>query len=92
MENALGYKIIFHNEGLDTHKRKKYNSFSNHVAQFSDQNKNIFLKIDIEGDEYKVFENKEFVARLDNVCQLVIEFHDLKNQLDKLISILGKID
>ncbi|MDC1122793.1 hypothetical protein OAT11_05500 [Nitrospinaceae bacterium] len=90
-QNMLGYRIRFYNEGIDIKGREKYNSFQNHITQFGDQDKNIFLKIDIEGDEYKIFEEKEFLAALQNVTQLAIEFHNLEQNINELQDIILSI-
>jgi hypothetical protein len=51
-------------------------SFEKHLILNGDENKNIFLKIDVEGSEYDFFEFLNFDF-LKNVTGLVIEFHEL---------------
>jgi len=91
LHKALGYKIKFYSEGLGIRKEAKYNSFPNHVTRFGDQDKKIFLKIDIDGGEYEIFKTKEFVEALNNVVQLAIEFHNVKEKLADLKSIIESI-
>ena len=43
-----------------------------------DGNANIFLKMDIEGDEYQVID--EITARSDRIVGLVVEFHDASSR------------
>lgn len=50
------------------------------------QNKNILLKLDIEGSEYDFLE--EISAHLDCFSALVFEFHDLHKKHELLISFL----
>ena len=50
------------------------------------QNKNILLKLDIEGSEYDFLD--EVSANLDSFSALVFEFHDLHIKYEQLISFL----
>ena len=43
---------------------------------------NIFLKIDIEGSEYRILET--LLLNQSRICGLVIEFHDIDLHLDKI--------
>ena len=92
MQNIFGSRIKFYNEGLDTGSREKYDSFPNHITRFGDQDKNIFLKIDIEGGEFDVFKDKEFLVALGNVSQLTIEFHNLNKNINELKDIIFSIN
>ena len=49
------------------------------------------LKIDIEENEYPLFYDDNFYKYLNNVDQIVIEFHNLKNRLRDLKSIVMKL-
>ena len=51
-------------------------------------NKNIVLKIDIEGDEYKVLD--EVNKNLDKINLSIIEFHNVKKNLRKIKSFINK--
>ena len=48
--------------------------------------KNIFLKIDIEGYEYRLLDT--LILNQDRICGLVIEFHDCDIHLEKIKSFL----
>jgi len=84
-------KIKFINEGISSVKLGKYDTFQNHICRFSLQEKNILLKIDIEGNEYMLFEDDSIYKCLENVNQLIIEFHDLKTRFRSLQKILLKL-
>ena len=52
------------------------------ITEAIGDNKDIVLKIDIEGDEYKVL--KEIDKNLNKINLVVIEFHDLQKNLKKI--------
>ena len=52
------------------------------ISEAIGNNKNILLKIDIEGDEFKILD--EIDKNLDKINLLIIEFHDLKKNLKKV--------
>ncbi len=56
------------------------------ISEAIGNNKNILLKIDIEGDEFKILE--EIDKNLDKINLLIIEFHDLQKNLKKLRTLL----
>lgn len=76
--------IHFFNEGIAIERMDKYDTFVNHINRFNLQSERIFLKMDIEGDEYRILQDKEFYKSLKMVNQIVIEFHDLKNHFRDL--------
>lgn len=92
LNKALGFKINFYSEGLTIKKQKKYDSFSNHLKRFGETDKKIFLKIDIDGGEYEIFRNPQFIASMNNVVQLAIEFHNVKERLAELKDIIESIN
>lgn len=92
LHRALGYKIKFYSEGLGIQKKEKYDSFPNHLKRFGDQYKKIFLKIDIDGGEYEIFKDANFIASLKNVVQLAIEFHNVKERLFELENIISSLN
>lgn len=51
--------------------------------------KNILLKVDIEGAEYKILE--EIILNYKNINFLIIEFHSVKKNLKKIINFVSKI-
>ena len=67
-------KVLFVNEGIDTKKSVKYDTLANHLQQYQLLDKQLLLKIDVEGKEYELFEDDSMYNNLDNVSQLLIEF------------------
>ena len=49
--------LIFHKEGLSHIKENDKKHFFDHLKENGDEDKNVFLKIDVEGAEYEFFEN-----------------------------------
>jgi hypothetical protein len=83
--------IFFFNEGLAVSKTGKYDTFQQHVKRFSLRRQRILLKIDIEGAEYEIFRGEEVYRHLENVNQIIIEFHDLKDRLRQVQQILYRL-
>lgn len=83
--------IFFINEGVARSRFYKYDTFTNHIDRFSLQNKKLLLKIDIEGNEYEIFEDKGLYKWLQQATQIIIEFHDLKNRLHDLKEIVDRM-
>lgn len=84
-----GMKFV--NEGLAKSPQEKYDTFGSHLKRYSVGEKEIMLKIDIECNEYEPLLSDEFYAALQNVNQIVIEFHDLKNRLRDLRTIVDRL-
>ena len=89
LRTFLGYKTFF--KGTNKHIKKfvgmdyepNYVSLSTITRSIiSSKAKNIFLKIDIEGWEYRILE--ELVDLSDKIIGLVIEFHDIDLHLGKI--------
>lgn len=57
------------------HKWFNQNIYKGSLKNELKDNKNIFLKMDIEGHEWEFFKD----ADLENISQMVIEFHDNRN-------------
>ena len=80
------YLIFF--SGINKHYLKKIVSNESHnnkevtITEALGDNTNIVLKVDIEGDEYKVL--KEINKNFEKLNLVIIEFHDLKKNLKKL--------
>ena len=51
---------------------------------------NIFLKIDIEGSEYRILDT--LITNKDRICGMVIEFHDCDIHLAKIQNFVEKFD
>ena len=75
-------------KGKNTHHIKKIVSHKNDqnnqatISEAIGRNENIILKIDIEGDEFKILE--EIDKNLDKINLLIIEFHDMRKNLKKV--------
>jgi hypothetical protein len=80
-KNIKCFKKIFVSN-YDSKKTLSLNSI------LSNYNSNIFLKIDIEGSEYRILEQ---ILQNEKIIEgLVIEFHDVDIHLEKIISFLNK--
>tara|TARA_B100000767_G_scaffold109346_1_gene104726 strand:+ start:163 stop:927 length:765 start_codon:yes stop_codon:yes gene_type:complete len=62
-------------------KNKSCTDLDSVIEEFN-LNKNIFLKIDIEGSEYRILE--EIISHQEKITGLVIEFHDIDLHRDKI--------
>jgi len=91
IEYLKKYDMLFFNEGLSNKKEGKYDSFQNHLAKHKITTEKIILKIDIEENEYSVLNETGFYNHLDSVDQIIIEFHNLKNRLRELKSIIYRL-
>lgn len=83
-------ELYFINEGIAPEQKPHYNTLANHIERYGLTDKNILLKIDIEGDEFDVFENEMIFSALKNINQIIIEWHDLKTRLHELRTILSR--
>ena len=87
-KTLLGYTIFFRGKKVHNQYMIGYrNNGSISVKEIFEKNiitkyKNIFLKIDIEGWEYRVLD--EILEFADYICGLVIEFHDIDLHNDKI--------
>ena len=73
-------KIVF--------KKKNYEEIT--IPEILKNLKNIFLKIDIEGDEYQIL--NDIKKNSKNLVFLIIEFHDVHKNLKKIEKFLKKFD
>lgn len=83
--------IIFINEGIASKKATKFDTFKNHLKRYNLFDEEILLKIDIEGDEFKIFEDPDIYQHLNNVNQIIIEFHDLCNLFSRFKNIIKNL-
>ena len=83
--------IYFINEGISVVEKTKYNTFEKHLKNNHIVQGKVLLKIDIEGNEYDIFAEDCFYENLQIVNQIIIEFHDLKNKLRLLKSIICRL-
>tara|TARA_A100001035_G_scaffold26786_1_gene18035 strand:+ start:669 stop:1439 length:771 start_codon:yes stop_codon:yes gene_type:complete len=68
--------------GYDSLNLENNISMDKVIERINDSKKNIFLKIDIEGSEYRILET--LLLNQSKICGLVIEFHDIDLHLDKI--------
>ena len=62
----------------------------NDLYKLTSRKKNIFLKIDIDGNEYRIFNNILKIKR--KLTALVIELHDIDFHEKKIENFLKKVD
>lgn len=86
----LDYQIFFKGKnkhtpkfvGLSTAGYKTFTSIVEEVTESTGIDNDIFLKIDIEGWEYRLLD--EVIAVADKMTGLAIEFHDVDLHLDRI--------
>ncbi len=85
----FNYKIFFKNENKHflqkVVKRSKKDNEISMLSLLSDQ-EGIFLKVDIEGNEYEVL--SDISDKSDKLVSLIIEFHDLEKNLKQIESFI----
>ena len=79
------YIIFFNKPNVNHHKFKVQNTskFKNEISlsKILEKKKSIFLKLDIEGDEYKILDTINFYQK--NIICLIIEFHNIHIKKNK---------
>lgn len=76
-------QFIFTKEGLGPQDNAPYFTYESHIKRFNNEDKKVFLKIDIEGGEYgavDIINNK----LQENITALIIEVHNLNNQTERI--------
>lgn len=58
------------------------------LAQYVPNEKKVFFKIDIEGSEYRIFD--DLIAYANRISGLVIEFHDVDLHMSKIERFVGE--
>ena len=86
----IDYKFFFRNKNTHISKKivlKKENRHEISIKEILNKKKNIILKIDIEGDEYKILNtiNKEYCK----INLLIIEFHNISKNMVKIKKFLS---
>jgi len=90
-KNLKKHNIHFIEEGLSADNTESFKSFDYHLSRYNLEDKKIFLKIDIEGAEFDIFSQKKIYTNLNNVIQLVIEFHYAAENIEKISDIVNNI-
>ena len=81
----LDYKIFFKNKNKHFLKKVVQKAEKDNEISLSDLLSNddgIFLKIDIEGNEYDIL--SDIIKKSEKLVSLIIEFHNIKNNLNKI--------
>lgn len=99
-----GIKLIIENFNLSKNYKKFFSGNIIHFSQAIGLGNNlikldevlerinvspIFLKIDIEGSEYRIL--NDIIRLQNNICGLVIEFHDVDLNLNKILNFINKL-
>lgn len=84
-------ELYFIREGVADKRKTHFDTLQNHIVRYGLKERNILLKMDIEGDEYAVFENDHILSTLKNIHQIVIEWHHLSNRLSRLKAVLSRL-
>ncbi len=83
--------IQFIEEGLAGSNSELFKTLDYHLSKYNLYNKKLFLKIDIEGAEYDVLKEDGFYTNVENVVQLVLEFHYVEKKLQELAAIMKRL-
>ena len=87
----VDYKKFFNNKNKHFQKKIVKNNQKKNEISMSEvlQNINdIILKVDIEGDEYEIL--SDITENSQKIVSLIIEFHNLKTNLDKIETFINK--
>lgn len=73
--------ITYIHEGISDKKEPLLDTMTNHIEKYIPNGKNVIVKMDIEGDEWKVFANIDDET-LKRVNQLILEVHFVFTEKD----------
>lgn len=88
------HHIKFVQEGIatsDDTANEKFKSFDEHIEKYNLQNSKLVLKIDIDGGEHSLFEDRMIYDKLDQIEQLILEFHYLDTYLEETAAIFNEL-
>ena len=86
----INYKIFFQNKNTHISKKvvlKKKNKNEISLTEILNNKENVILKIDIEGDEYKILNTVNKEQKKINL--LIIEFHNISKNMTKIKKFLS---
>jgi hypothetical protein len=89
----LDYRLFFRNNNKHFEKKivfKKRNDNETTIPDILANYNEIFLKVDIEGDEYKIL--NDIKRNSSKIIFLVIEFHDVDKNIKKIKNFIKKLD
>lgn len=84
--------ICFVEEGVAGSNEGMYKTLAYHIKKYGLESKKIFLKMDIEGYEYDVLNDDSFYLYIDNMVQMIFEFHYVKERLAELTNIMKRLE
>lgn len=98
--NIFNYKFFFNRSGSFFYKQRIVGKDDNsllsgeiNIKKIINNNnlkKNLFLKIDIEGHEYEILD--DIISFSSYINGLIIEFHDVDLNLNKIITFISSFD
>ena len=89
----LDYQLFFRNNNKHFEKKivfKKRGGNETTIPEILANYNEIFLKVDIEGDEYKIL--NDIKRNSSKIIFLVIEFHDVDKNIKKIKNFIKKLD
>ena len=89
----LDYRLFFRNNNKHFEKKivfKKRDDNETTIPEILANYNEIFLKVDIEGDEYKIL--NDIKRNSSKIIFLVIEFHDVDKNIKKIKNFIKKLD
>ena len=89
----INYCLFFTKNKQHYIKKIVYNDRNNKeitIPKILKNYENVFLKVDIEGDEYKILDDIKKNSK--KIIFLIIEFHNLQKNLSKIKKFLKKLD
>jgi hypothetical protein len=89
----IDYRLFFRNDNKHFEKKIVFRKKNNNEISIPDILANyneIFLKVDIEGDEYKILNDIKQHSR--KIVFLIIEFHDIDKNIKKIKNFISKLD
>ncbi len=88
--NFFFIKHSFFSIGLDSESNSSFNTFKEIIDDNKLNSKKIFLKIDIEGMEYKVI--SQILTNSENILGITIEVHDLHTRKEEYEYLIQQIE
>ena len=89
----LDYRLFFRNNNKHFEKKivfKKRGGNETTIPEILANYNEIFLKVDIEGDEYKIL--NDIKRNSSKIIFLVIEFHEVDKNIKKIKNFINKLD
>ena len=84
--------FIQHNEGISGTKTDKTDNYLNHLIINGDTNKQVLLKMDVEGAEYEWLLNTDIEQIAKNTPCIILEFHWVGSYKNIFIDVINKLN